>query len=513
MAITKKELLKLKNGSDVRGVACEGIEGEHVNLTEEAAYLIGRAFVIWLMQKKNLTADQCVVGIGTDSRITGPALKKQAIKGMLAESIKVADCQMASTPAMFMSTVYPETGYAGACMITASHLPYNRNGLKFFDEDGGLEKEDIEAILNIAGDLAENMDEKILAEELPTDGDKLTTFDLIEVYSAALRKKICDAVAAEDYEKPLAGLKIIVDAGNGAGGFFVKKVLAPLGADTEGSEFLEPDGMFPNHIPNPENKEAMKAICDATVASKADLGLIFDTDVDRMSAVLSDGTPINRDSIIAMIAAILAPEYPGSTIITDSVTSDRLTDFLEKDLGLKHLCYMRGYKNVINKCKELNAEGIVSPLAMETSGHGCLKENYYLDDGAFLAVKLSIAVAQAKKQGKTIDHFIAGLNTVFADREVRFPILEEDFKAYGAKVLEAFESRVKEAGYELPKSYEGVRVRFSKDYTGWMLLRASLHDPVMVLNMEGHTTEDLDKITEIAKQTLVGFDRLDMKAL
>ena len=92
MAITKKELLKLKNGSDVRGVACEGIEDEHVNLTEEAAYLIGRAFVIWLMQKKNLTADQCVVGIGTDSRITGPALKKQAIKGMLAEGIKVADC-------------------------------------------------------------------------------------------------------------------------------------------------------------------------------------------------------------------------------------------------------------------------------------------------------------------------------------------------------------------------------------------------------------------------------------
>ena len=174
---------------------------------------------------------------------------------------------------------------------------------------------------------------------------------------------------------------------------------------------------------------------------------------------------------------------------------------------------MRGYKNVINKCKELNAEGIVSPLAMETSGHGCLKENYYLDDGAFLAVKLSIAVAQAKKQGKTIDHFIAGLNTVFADREVRFPILEEDFKSYGAKVLEAFESRVKEAGYELPKSYEGIRVRFSKDCTGWMLLRASLHDPMMVLNMEGHTTEDLDKITEIAKQTLVGFDGLDMKAL
>lgn len=513
MAITKKELLKLKNGSDVRGIACEGVEGEHITLTEEAAYLIGRGFIIWLLKKRNLTPDQCVVGVGTDSRITGPALKEQVIKGMLAEGIKVADCKMASTPAMFMSTVYPETGYTGACMITASHLPYNRNGLKFFDQDGGLEKQDIDAILEIAAELAQTMDESVLSTPVSAEEENLVTFDLISLYCDSLRKKICDAVAAEDYEKPLKGLKIIVDAGNGAGGFYAKKVLEPLGADIEGSAFLEPDGTFPNHIPNPENKVAMKAICDATVASGADLGLIFDTDVDRMSAVLSDGTPINRDSIIAMMAAILAPDYPESTIITDSVTSDRLTDFLEKELGLKHLCYMRGYKNVINKCKELNANGIISPLAIETSGHGCLKENYYLDDGAFLAVKLTIAVAQAKKQGKTIDNYIAALNTVYADREVRFPIQAEDFKAYGATVLAAFEERVKEAGYELPKSYEGIRVRFSEEFTGWMLLRASLHDPVMVLNMEGQKEEDVAKITEIAKQMIAGFDELDMTAL
>ena len=257
----------------------------------------------------------------------------------------------------------------------------------------------------------------------------------------------------------------------------------------------------------------MKAICDATVAAGADLGLIFDTDVDRMSAVLSDGTPINRDSIIAMIAAILAPDYPGSTIITDSVTSDRLTDFLENDLGLKHLCYMRGYKNVINKCKELNAEGIISPLAMETSGHGCLKENYYLDDGAYLAVKLVIAVAKAKREGKTIDHFIANLCTEYADREVRFPILTDDFHAYGTSVLETFKKRALQSGFELPKSYEGIRIRFSGVCTGWMLLRASLHDPVMVLNLEGHTPRDLEIITGIAQSLVEGFDKLDLSAL
>ena len=148
---------------------------------------------------------------------------------------------------------------------------------------------------------------------------------------------------------------------------FVEKILKPLGAETAGSQFLNPDGMFPNHIPNPENKEAMEAVRSATVNNHADLGLIFDTDVDRMSAVLQDGTEIQQDSIIARMAAILAPDYPGGTIITDSVTSNRLTYFLENVLGMKHLCFKRGYKNVINECKRLNAQGILSPMAMETS--------------------------------------------------------------------------------------------------------------------------------------------------
>ena len=179
---------------------------------------------------------------------------------------------------------------------------------------------------------------------------------------------------AAETEKPLSGLKIVVDSGNGASGFFVDKILQPLGADTTGSQFLEPDGMFPNYIPNPENKAAMQAIQNATVRNNADLGLIFDTDVDRMSAVLSNGEEVNRDAIIALVAAILAPDCPGSTIVTDSVTSDRLTYFLEDVLHLKHLRYMRGYKNVINKQKELNAAGTVCPLAMEKSGNGTMKE-------------------------------------------------------------------------------------------------------------------------------------------
>lgn len=513
MSISKQEFLKLQNGSDIRGIACEGIEGEHTNLTREAAFVIGQAFAVWLMEKKNIPAEECIIGVGTDSRITGPSLKKQIIQGILSQNVYVSDCGMASTPAMFMSIVYPETRYDGAIMITASHLPFNRNGFKFFDADGGLEHDDITRILEIASELDEKVTEADINSTTVENPDLVCEFDLISLYSANLCMKICDAVNADTYEEPLKGLKIVVDAGNGAGGFFATQVLEELGADITGSAFLNPDGSFPNHIPNPENKEAMKAICDATVANKADLGLIFDTDVDRMSAVLSDGTPINRDSIIAMIAAILAPDHPGSTIITDSVTSDRLTDFLEKELGLKHLCYMRGYKNVINKCKELNANGINSPLAMETSGHGCLKENYYLDDGAFLAVKLVIAVAKAAKEGKTIDHLIEKLVMECQAREVRFKILTEDFKAYGQNVLAAFKKRAEASGYELPASHEGIRIRFSGICTGWMLLRASLHDPVMVLNLEGQTERDLEIITGIAQSMIEDFDELDISSL
>lgn len=495
------DLLKLQNGSDVRGVAVEGVEGENINLTPQIAKQIGCAFVSWLEKKSGIPAYELKIGVGRDSRISGPDLAKALIDGMLSAGATVVDCGMATTPAMFMSIVFSETSFNGSAMITASHLPYNRNGIKFFDADGGLEHDDITEVLTLAGWL--NPAPNNYAAQI---------CDLLPIYANHLKSAISQAL--NDGETPLKGLHIVVDSGNGASGFFVDKILKPLGADTTGSQFLEPDGMFPNHIPNPENKDAMKAIQDAVLKNKADLGLIFDTDVDRMSAVLSDGSEVNRDSIIAMISAILAPQYPGSTIITDSVTSDRLTYFLEDVLGLKHLCYMRGYKNVINKQKELNAKGIVAPLAMETSGHGALKDNYYLDDGAFLAVKLVIALAKAAKEGKKLDSLIEKLPPLVEEGEFRFKISGEDFKEYGKSVLEEFKKRAQEAGYVMPESYEGVRLSFKgEDVQGWILLRLSLHDPVMPLNIEGGRKGDLAKLVEIAKKLTDGFERLDRSSL
>lgn len=154
-----------------------------------------------------------------------------------------------------MSIIFEDTAMDGAIMITASHLPYNRNGLKFFTENGGLEKKEVKEVLTLAS--------KLSATAVSTAA--IASLDLIERYALHLRQKICAGLRSGMYDRPLEGMHIVVDAGNGSGGFFAKKVLAPLGADTTGSQFLEPDGHFPNHIPNPENKEAMASIRKAVL--------------------------------------------------------------------------------------------------------------------------------------------------------------------------------------------------------------------------------------------------------
>lgn len=497
--ITDSDMMKLQNGSDVRGVAVEGVPGEPVTLFPEAANRIAAGFAAFLAEKTGKPIDSLRVAVGHDSRISAGMMKQAVLEGLCACGVAGFDCGLASTPAMFMSIIFESTHMDGAIMITASHLPYNRNGLKFFTKDGGLEKADIKDVLTRAASL----------EEAHGDVSGVQALPIIDIYAEHLCSKIRSGVGTGPDSKPLEGMHIVVDAGNGAGGFFASKVLDVLGADTTGSQFLEPDGMFPNHIPNPENKEAMAAISKAVLDNHADLGLIFDTDVDRMSAVLPDGEAINRNALIAMMAAILAPDYPGSTIVTDSVTSDELTAFLQDELHLIHHRYMRGYKNVINECIRLNQSGVVSPLAIETSGHGALSENYYLDDGAYLAVKLLIAAAQANKVGKAVGDLVANLKHPAESKEYRLKIQgTDDVKAYGERVLQAFEERAVAAGVVVAKpSYEGVRLVFPE---GWALLRMSLHDPNMPLNVESKEEGGCQDIIGHVKSFLDGFDCLDM---
>ncbi len=490
----------LRNESDIRGIAIEGVEGQEVNLTEEACRDVARGFALWLIKRSQKT--DLRVAVGRDSRLSGEKLLRWMADTLSKEGISVTDMGMASTPAMFMTTKTEGYMFDGAVMATASHLPFNRNGYKFFTPDGGVEAEDIKEMVALAeSDTHSGLEPKTVSKG-----------EFMDAYS----KRLADMIRKEcGGERPLEGLRIVVDAGNGAGGFYAEKVLKPLGANTDGSRYLEPDGSFPNHIPNPENKEAMASITEAVKETSADLGVIFDTDVDRAGAVLPDGSELNRNRLIAILSAMLLRDHPGTTIVTDSVTSSGLAEFIKEKGGVHHR-FRRGYRNVINESIRLNSEGTDSQLAIETSGHGAFKENYFLDDGAYIVTKLIIELSRSKKQGYTLGSLIASLREPVESMEFRMNLTVPDFKSYGQKIIDDLTAFIPStAGWEpAENNYEGIRiVADSAHGNGWLLLRLSLHEPLMPLNIESDEPGGVKKIARKLVGFLGQYDGLDCSSL
>lgn len=501
--MTLKEFLVLQNGSDVRGIA-QDLDEEKMNFSQEHAKYIAYSFVEFLKKKVSKDYKDIKIAVGHDSRITAETIKRSVIEALMSKGVNCYDCELSSTPAMFMSTVFEESNVDGAVMITASHLPKNRNGLKFFTKDGGLEKEDIKKIL-------EGAYEETLRTHKKSN-DEIKKFDLMGLYCSHIRKLIKENVKSEDYEHPLKGLHIVVDASNGSCGFFTKDILEPLGADTTGSICLEPDGTFPNHIPNPENSDAMSAISKAVLKAKADLGVIFDCDGDRGAAVFSNGEEINRNSLIALMSAIVSEKNPNTTVVTDSVTSEELTEFINCSLNMKHHRFKRGYKNIIDEALKLNKNGTETHLAIETSGHCAMKENYFSDDGAYMCVIIICELSKLKNKGKLLDSLIKDLRYPKSSTELRLKINSDNFKEYGNLILNKFEEFIKNSEvFKMAKeSHEGVRAIYEKDnIKGFILVRMSLHDPIIPINIESNNEKGTDLILDLIKPFFEQFELLD----
>ena len=491
----------LKSGTDIRGDAL----GEKAVLTNEVALCIGGAFITWLSERTGKHPGALTVAIGRDSRLTGPALLAACAEGMARTGAQVWDYGMCTTPAMYMSLLTEGFKADASIMVTASHHPYYRNGLKFFLPEGGVSATDISMILSIAASTA------------PVDGPHpaVQKRDFLPVYKQQLMDRMRRGLDT-DVACPLLGLHVVVDAGNGAGGFY-EEMLREMGAWTEGSQFLEPDGHFPNHIPNPENEQAMAAISQAVVRVGADLGVIFDADCDRAAIVDAAGREINRNRLIALISAILLDKEPGATIVTDSVTSSGLAQFITEWGGV-HYRYKRGYRNVIDEAVRLNAAGIDCPLAIETSGHAALRENHFLDDGMYLVTVLIVEAMRLKQEGKELSSLLDGLREPVESVELRLNITAPDFREAGRTVIERV---MDHASYETdwhiaPDNREGVRINFDLDdglQNGWFLLRLSVHDPVLPLNLESDVAGGLHTMAVALAGVLAGVEHIDCAKL
>ncbi|BAF19553.1 uncharacterized protein [Oryza sativa Japonica Group] len=509
---------RLQNGPDVRGVALEGENGRAVDLTPLAVEVIAESFGEWLREElqqleSGRDGGEVRVSVGRDPRLSGARLGAALFAGLARAGCSVFDVGLATTPACFMSTKLPRFSYDASIMMTASHLPYTRNGLKFFMKRGGLTSGEVEGVCDRAA-------RKYVARKMGLGGGRgmppvVMRVDLMSAYAQHLRNIIKERVAhPTHYDTPLKGFKVIVNAGNGCGGFFTWDVLEKLGADTTGSLHLEPDGKFPHHMPNPEDTTAMSLTRDAVLDHGADLGVVFDTDVDRSGVVDATGAAINGDRLIALMSAIVLDEHPGTTVVTDARTSDGLTRFIQARGG-HHCLYRVGYRNVIDKGVQLNADGVETHLMMETTGHGALKENNFLDDGAYMVVKIIIEMVRMRLVGLegSVGTLIMDLEEPAESKLMRMNILGEAkyAKQRGTQAVETFRNHIQEGklnGWVLddcgdcsvsqgclvdtnddPFDVDAYmyRAKFFDEYKGelgWVHIRQSVHNPNIAINMQ-----------------------------
>lgn len=534
MSIIRKSIGRLGSGSDIRGTFVKRpISGRMTDLarligqtplpalTPFAAHCLGYAFATMMKEYQQLQGsedEELIICIGRDPREHGVVLADSFARGAGGlKGVKVLYTGIATTPALF--EFCRSSLCHGGVMVTASHLPSDRNGFKFFDSHhGGFQKSQIQKMLNIAQDHAHMWFGMGILP--PSSVGNVYCSEYVnwmdhyqEQLEHALLRQVNHNTSAVKNLFPLRGLNIVLNAGNGSGGFF-RTVLANLGANVTGSINTMPDAAFPNGVPNPENDEMIKETIRACEAANADIGILLDTDADRCGMVAprtytevpnqqrdkgacfepSDYEPLNRNRLIALMGVIYARQSPGCSIVTDSVTSNGLSKFLEDDLNLNHIRYLRGYANVIQKAKSINAEmSANAEVAIETSGHCAVKENDFLDDGTFTALKVLGLLAQERQQEeltsrKSLLDLLSNLEELDEVIEFRLPgkdgSLESVIELFDFVALDIETHCEEQSEWSVDRtSLEGIRVLTGKD-GGFFLLRKSLHDPVMCLHVE-----------------------------
>jgi phosphomannomutase len=261
----------------------------------------------------------------------------------------------------------------------------------------------------------------------------------------------------------------------------------------------------------------VEAVTRAVKDNRADLGVMFNADGSRAAIVDDGGRLISQNRLIALTAAMLLDAQPGSTFVTDSVTSSGLSAFIAEWGGI-HYRFKRGYRNVIDEAVRLNAEGIDCPLAIETSGHAAFRDNAFLDDGIYLATRVICEALNRKREGQNVFNLIDDLKEPVESVELRLPLLDPEDPAAGQDVVETLLSyTLDDPGWQVaPDNREGVRITFNLDggvNNAWFQLRMSVHDPVMVLNAESDVPGGVRRILGALYSLIEDSESLDLEKL
>ncbi|MFN3235186.1 MAG: phosphomannomutase/phosphoglucomutase [Gammaproteobacteria bacterium] len=441
---------------DIRGVVGE-------TLNSEIMQSIGQA-----IGSEARSLGNTKIAVGRDGRLSGPQLSKALIEGLLMSGIDVIDLGRVPTPVLYFATHVLE-GVSSGVMLTGSHNPVNHNGAKI--------------VLNhqaLAGEQIEKLYQRILNLDFTTGEGHLTKLDIISEYIATIKKDVT-------VKRPL---KVVVDSGNGIAGLVAPTLLRELGCDVY-ELHCEVDGHFPNHHPDPSQMENLQDLIQMVCQKKADIGLAFDGDGDRLGVVTSKGDVIWPDRQLILYALDILKRTPGATIIYDVKSTRHLATQIEANGG-KPLMYCTGHSLVKGKIRETGAL-----LGGEMSGHMFFNDRWYgFDDALYTAARLLEILSHDERDP---DAVFAEIPEDVSTPELRIHMHDDAKFDFMKKLVES--SRFD--GDAQINTIDGLRVDFPD---GWGLVRASNTTPFLVVRFEADDEKALQRIQNQFRQCLLSLD-------
>jgi phosphomannomutase/phosphoglucomutase len=429
---------------DIRGIY-------PVDLNEDVYFEIGNA----IASKCNQLSIDSIV-LGRDGRLSGKSLMNALENSLINNGINVENIGVVTSPLLYYAA--KKHSSKSGIMVTGSHNPKEYNGIKMIINDEPVSGKEIFELIGTPNNAT-------------SKGTASVNKDVIDNY--------IDEVKSKNIQSKKDKIKVVIDCGNGAAGVIAPKLFTALGFSVV-EIYSEVDGSFPNHHPDPGNPENLKDLSDKVLSEKANIGLAFDGDGDRLGVVDNEGKIIPQDKFLMLLAKDILKNSPQAKIIFDVKCTNRLKDVI-LSYGGEPIMSPTGHFHIKKMLRKTNAH-----LAGEMSGHIFFNDDWYgFDDAHYSGFRLmKILIENESELSQLLGEFPDGFTTpeinLDVDEEMKFQIVNQ-FK--------------KNASFENASvsMLDGLRVEYED---GWGLLRASNTSPKIVLRFEGTSQKSLDRIIQ-----------------
>ena len=443
---------------DVRGVY-------PVDINEDVAYTFGKAYGTYI---KKFQQTECIVG--HDNRLSSDSLTNALIQGILSTGIHIVNLGLVTTPMYYFACI--KKNIPAGVMVTASHNPKDDNGFKFsFDERG-----------NAKGEMIQEFYQFLLAGNFDEDYGMMTFFDIKEEYYKLLLSSV-------DIKKNRK-LKVIIDCGNGTTSLFAPEIYNMIDEDLVVLYGIS-DANFPNHHPDPAVEDNLKVLKNAVVELKADIGIAFDGDGDRVGFIDEKGRFLSADQFMIIFARDLIPTHENKRILYDVKCSKSLKEEIEK-LGGEAIVCRTGNSYTKAATRDYNCI-----FGGELSGHLYFRDKFLgFDSGMYAGLRM---IEILSKTDQKLSELLEGVSSYYSTPEIKIPSTDTKKK----EVVEKIKIYCKEQGLQTI-DIDGVRIEFDD---GWALVRYSNTGPNITARFEGKTEETINRLKDTFMEMIEKYNK------